>query len=160
MVGWVGMFCTIIYKCTAIPPRLVQNIPTIPTIPTLNRSFRLPAPPIAHIFLSSLNGEDCGMTLAHGGRREGSGRKPAGGLSPTKVLRTEARALLAEIVGTKRDPLMVAIDIASDPSKPDALRLEAALGASRFLHPMVSSTTAKGVGDRFPAQRSALDTAA
>jgi hypothetical protein len=47
--------------------------------------------------------------------------------------------LLAEIVGTARDPLMVAINIAADETKPDALRLEAALGAVRFLHPTLSA---------------------
>jgi hypothetical protein len=77
--------------------------------------------------------------VAHGGRRPGAGRKPGGGVVAAKVLRTEARALLAEIVGTARDPLMVAIEIAADKTKPDALRLEAALGASRYLHPVLSA---------------------
>lgn len=75
-----------------------------------------------------------------GGKRRGSGRKAGGGLPATKTLRTEARALLAEIVGTDRDPLMVAISLAADTSKPDALRLEAALGASRYLHPTLSAS--------------------
>ncbi|HEY1856396.1 hypothetical protein [Acidocella sp.] len=65
-----------------------------------------------------------------------------------KVLRTEARALLAEIVGTERDPLMVAISIASDETKPDALRLEAALGASRYLHPTLSASAVAHVPQR------------
>ena len=77
--------------------------------------------------------------MAHGGKRHGAGRKPGGGIVAAKVLRTEARALLAEIVGTSKDPLMVAIEIASDKKKPDALRLEAALGAARYLHPTLSA---------------------
>lgn len=48
--------------------------------------------------------------------------------------------MLAEIVGSARDPLMVAIEIASDKKKPDALRLEAALGAARYLHPTLSAS--------------------
>lgn len=77
--------------------------------------------------------------MPRGGKRHGAGRKPGGGIAATKVLRTEARALLAEIVGSERDPLMVAIEIAVDKKKPDALRLEAALGACRFLHPTLSA---------------------
>lgn len=79
------------------------------------------------------------MAGGHGGRRAGAGRKPGGGVPARQVLRTEARALLAEIVGTARDPLMVAIELAADPSKPDGLRLEAALGAARYLHPTLSA---------------------
>ena len=79
------------------------------------------------------------MAGGHGGRRGGAGRKPGGGISPVKTLRSEARALLADIIGTDRDPLMVAIDIAADTSKPDPLRLEAALGAARYLHPTLSA---------------------
>jgi hypothetical protein len=58
-----------------------------------------------------------------------------------KVLRTEARALLAEIVGTARDPLLIAIGIAEDENQPTPLRLEAALGACRYLHPVLSAAS-------------------
>ena len=80
------------------------------------------------------------MAGGHGGRRRGAGRKPLGGIPSTKVLRTEARSLLAELIGTDRDPLIIAITIASDESKPDALRLEAALGCCKFLHPILSAS--------------------
>ncbi len=88
------------------------------------------------------------MADGRGGKRRGAGRKPGGGVSPVKVLRTEARALLADIVGTARDPLLVAIAIATDVSKPDALRLEAALGACRFLHPVLSAAAVAHVPAR------------
>lgn len=79
------------------------------------------------------------MAGGHGGRRTGSGRTPGAHVHAAKALRTEARALLAEIVGTDRDPLMVAIAIAADESKSDALRLEAALGCCKYLHPALSA---------------------
>lgn len=79
------------------------------------------------------------MAHGHGGRRPGAGRKPGGHVREVKALRTEARALLAEIVGTERDPLMIAISIAADESQPTPLRLEAALGAARYLHPTLSA---------------------
>jgi hypothetical protein len=84
--------------------------------------------------------------VSRGGKRSGAGRKPGGGIAAVKVLRTEARALLAEIVGTDRDPLMVAIDIATDKSQPTPLRLEAALGAARYLHPTLSAQAVAHVG--------------
>ena len=86
--------------------------------------------------------------MPRGGKRHGAGRKPGGGIAATKVLRTEARALLAEIVGSERDPLMVAIEIAADKKKPDALRLEAALGAARYLHPTLSASAVAHVPHR------------
>lgn len=79
------------------------------------------------------------MANGHGGRRLGAGRKAGGGVQATKVLRSEARALLAEIVGTSRDPLLIAIEIAEDKQQPTPLRLEAALGACRYLHPVLSA---------------------
>lgn len=60
-------------------------------------------------------------------------------MQAAKVLRTEARALLAEIVGTDRDPLLIAIKIAEDEAQPTPLRLEAALGCCRYLHPTLSA---------------------
>ena len=92
----------------------------------------------ALIFINS-NYQDVSVS-GWGGKRRGAGRKAGGGIPAAKSLRTEARALLAEIVGTDRDPLMVAINIAADITKPDALRLEAALGASRYLHPTLSAS--------------------
>ena len=71
----------------------------------------------------------------------GAGRKPGGGVQAVRVLRTEARALLAEIVGTARDPLLIAIKIAEDEEQPTPLRLEAALGACRYLHPVLSAAS-------------------
>jgi hypothetical protein len=63
--------------------------------------------------------------------------------------------LLADIVGTTRDPLLVAINIAADETKPDALRLEAALGAARYCHPVLSAAavihSSRGPGN--PAAR-------
>ena len=56
--------------------------------------------------------------------------------------------MLAEIVGSARDPLLVALDIASDLSKPTPLRLEAALGACRFLHPVLSASAVQHVPAR------------
>ena len=90
------------------------------------------------------------MANGQGGRRKGAGRKPGGGGShpATRALRTEARALLAEIVGTERDPLMIAIEIAADKTKPDALRLEAALGAARYLHPTLSAVAVQHAGGK------------
>ena len=79
------------------------------------------------------------MAGGHGGRRLGAGRKPGGGLPATTTLRAQARATLAEIVGTARDPLFVALEIAADPQRDDRLRLEAALGACRYLHPTLSA---------------------
>ena len=79
------------------------------------------------------------MAHGHGGRRPGAGRKPGGHVKAVKSLRYEARALLAEIVGTSRDPLLIAIGIAADETQPTPLRLEAALGAARYLHPTLSA---------------------
>ncbi len=81
------------------------------------------------------------MAGGHGGARPGSGRKPGSrdGASVVRTLRSEAREMLAEIVGTERDPLLVAINIASDPAVPLLIRLEAALGTARYLHPTLSA---------------------
>jgi len=91
------------------------------------------------------------MAGGHGGRRSGAGRKP--GISPVKALRS--------IVGTERDPLMVAVGIAADPANPAPLRLEAALGAAPYLHPPLSAQAvaaaqtvlaAAARGEAMPAQ--------
>ncbi len=81
------------------------------------------------------------MAGGHGGARPGSGRKPGSrdGASVIRTLRGEAREMLAEIVGTERDPLLVAINIAADPSVPLLIRLEAALGTAKYLHPTLSA---------------------
>ena len=77
--------------------------------------------------------------MAHGGKRIGAGRKPGGGIPVRQTLRSEARAVLAEIVGTERDPLLVAINIANDKDVPLLIRLEAALGTAKYLHPTLSA---------------------
>ena len=83
--------------------------------------------------------------MPRGGRRLNAGRKPGAGIPVKTTLRGEARAALAEIVGTSRDPLFVAIDIASDPEQPTNVRLEAALGCCRYLHPTLSAAAVQHV---------------
>lgn len=78
------------------------------------------------------------MAFGHGGRRAGAGR-PAGITKAGRELRAVARAALSELVGTERDPLMIAVEIAADKKQPAALRLEAALGAAKYLHPALSA---------------------
>jgi hypothetical protein len=64
----------------------------------------------------------------HGGKRAGAGRKPGAawvGKRPfAACLKSSAVALARDLVGSERDPLLVALDIASDPELP----LEARLG--------------------------------
>ena len=79
------------------------------------------------------------MSNGQGGRRPGAGRKPGGHVAEVRALRTEARALLSQIIGTDKDPLLIALEIAADRSEPTPLRLEAALGCCRFLHPTLSA---------------------
>lgn len=86
----------------------------------------------------------------HGGKRPGAGHPPgvsifartAGLTGPGAIhdVRQRHRQLIAEIQGSKRDPLLVLIDIATDKRKPDALRVEAAAVAVRYVHPALSAT--------------------
>jgi hypothetical protein len=56
-----------------------------------------------------------------------------------REIRENARIMLADIVGTDKDPLLIAVELAADQNQPAPLRLEAALGACRFLHPTLSA---------------------
>jgi hypothetical protein len=78
------------------------------------------------------------MANGHGGRRTGAGR-PSGVTKAGRALRAVARSMLADLVGTERDPLLIAIEIAADEKQPAPLRLEAALGAAKYLHPALSA---------------------
>lgn len=80
------------------------------------------------------------MAGGHGGKREGAGR-PAGASwkTPTRALRAEARAKLAELVGSERDPLTFVCLLATDPEQDPKLRLSAAEIALPYLHPRLSA---------------------
>lgn len=80
------------------------------------------------------------MAGGHGGKRAGAGR-PSGSAwkSPTRFLRAEARAKLAEIVGSPSDPLNFVCLLATDPEQDPALRLSAAAIALPYLHPRLSA---------------------
>jgi hypothetical protein len=79
------------------------------------------------------------MAGGHGGRRRNAGRKPGAHVTEVKTLRSEARKVMTEIIGSERDPLFVCLDIATNESYPPALRLEAALGSLPYLHPRLSA---------------------
>ena len=78
------------------------------------------------------------MAHGHGGRRSGAGR-PIGVTKVGREIRENARIMLADIVGTDKDPPLIAVELAADQNQPAPLRLEAALGACRFLHPTLSA---------------------
>lgn len=81
--------------------------------------------------------------LGHGGARAGAGRLPGpkpGMTSAGREFRAHARNILADIIGTEKDPLLLAINIAADPKLPAALRLEAALGACKYVHPQLTAS--------------------
>ena len=80
--------------------------------------------------------------MPRGGRREGAGRPAGSGWLPAVgAMRASAAERLTSIVGSSRDPLEVAIDIASDTTLDPQLRLGAASIAIPFLYPKLSSTT-------------------
>jgi hypothetical protein len=78
------------------------------------------------------------LAHGHGGRRIGAGR-PAGQTVAGREVRAVARAALADIIGTARDPLLVLVDIATDVTQPATLRVEAAAVATRYVHPTLSA---------------------
>ncbi len=80
------------------------------------------------------------MAGGHGGRREGAGRPPGvAWKTATRGLRAEARAKLAEIVGSDLDPLTFVCQLATDADQDPGLRLSAAAIALPYLHPRLSA---------------------
>jgi hypothetical protein len=81
------------------------------------------------------------VRAVRGGKRTGVGRKPGSVWQPkTAEWRTIAAENAAEIVGSKRDPLLFLIDRVFDPSIDIATRVGCAAIATRYLHPTLSAT--------------------
>jgi hypothetical protein len=80
------------------------------------------------------------MANGQGGKRAGAGRpRGVAWKSPTRGLRAEARAKLAEIVGSDLDPLTFVCQLATDADQDPGLRLSAAAIALPYLHPRLSA---------------------
>ena len=76
------------------------------------------------------------MAGQHGGARPGAGRKK-GPAAFRRELTVEAVAYAKE---TGTTPLEHMLGVMRDPSKPDMMRLQAAMAAAAYIHPKLSAS--------------------
>jgi len=80
--------------------------------------------------------------MSRGGKRPGAGRKP--GVvrhCDIRSLRNEARQLMADMIGTGKDPVVAAVELYTDPQVPLEIRAMLILGMAKFFHPTLSAQT-------------------
>lgn len=78
--------------------------------------------------------------MAHGGARQGAGRRPG-------AITTKTREVAEKLTAQGLTPLDFMLGILRDETQTPAMRFEAAKAAAPFIHPKLSSVEAKVKGD-------------
>ena len=80
--------------------------------------------------------------MPHGGKRPGAGRKPGSFAGKSHVIRKAARERIVELMEAGRDPLDILLNFAFDEQLDVDTRMTAAIAATPYVHPRLSSMVA------------------